>query len=52
MGWRKFHSTVDWSAPSILPPQVQIPTLFQYIFELCHVENTKINKKRPGLAHF
>ena len=25
---------------------------YQFIFELCHVEKMKINKKRPGLAHF
>ena len=24
---------------------------YQFRFELCHVEKTKINKKRPGLAH-
>ena len=25
---------------------------YQLIFDLCHVEKTKINKKSPGLAHF
>ena len=25
---------------------------YQYIFVLCHVEKTKVNKMRPGLAHF
>ena len=24
---------------------------YQFIFELCHTEKTKIIKKRPGLAH-
>ena len=25
---------------------------YQFLFELFHVEKTKINKKRSGLAHF
>ena len=56
------HSSVDSSALSVLSPQVLVPstpsTLFQFIlFKLyiCHLnwnmKRTKINKKRPGLAH-
>ena len=40
--------------PSILLPQVRVPStpsmLLSIYFELCQVEKTKINKKRPGLA--
>ena len=47
---------MDSSAPSILPPQVRAPstpsTLLSIYIDLCHVEKTKINKKRPGLSHF
>ena len=25
---------------------------YQFIFELCHVEMTKMKKKKPGLTHF
>ena len=25
---------------------------YQFIFDLCHVEKTKINKMWPGMAHF
>ena len=55
MGCR--HSWVDSSAPSILPPWVQVPRkhthlrFYQYLFGLSHVEKTKI-KKRPEIAHF
>ena len=28
------------------------PTLYKFIFELLCVEKTKINKKKPGVAHF
>ena len=53
--WR--HGTVDSSAPSILPPRVWVPSTpstLSSIIKLCKVksEKTKINKKRPGLAHF
>ena len=44
------RSSVDSSAPSILPPQVWIPShhlcYFQFEFKLWHVEKTKINRKR------
>ena len=49
------HSSVDSSAPSILPPRFesQAHHLSFYQFKLiCHVEKTKINKQRPGLAIF
>ena len=50
------HSSVDSSAPSILPPRFESQAhhlrFYQFIFELCHVEKTKINKKRQGLVHF
>ena len=32
--------------------QAKYLRVFQFIFELCHVGKTKINKKRPELAHF
>ena len=44
------HSSVDSSAPSTLPAQVRVPSFYQFIFELCHVEKTKINKNVPGFA--
>ena len=60
MGCR--HSSVDLSAPSILPPWVRNPSNpSKHLFHLqsnlcfnCHcvVKRTKINKKRPGFAHF
>ena len=47
------HNSVDSSVPSILPPGFKTQAHHQsfYQFELCHVEKTKINKKRPVLAH-
>ena len=56
------HSSVDLSAPSIMLPRVQVAStpylFFQFILlnlYICHlnwnVKWTKINKKRPGLAH-
>ena len=39
--------------PSCRPrfqPQAHHQHFYQFIFDLCHVEKTKINKKRPGLA--
>ena len=42
-GWH--HSSVDSSTPSILRPRVQC--FYQFIFHLCHVEKTKVNKKMP-----
>ena len=42
--------------PSILPPgfesQAHHLHFYQLLFELCHVERTKINEKRPRLAYF
>ena len=44
--------------PTILPPRVQFPSMpsllfrLKYLHYICHVKRTKINKKRPGLAHF
>ena len=59
MLWVGFrHSSVNSSEPSILPPWVPVPSpkhtirFDQFIFEVCHVEKTKINKKRQGLVHF
>ena len=57
------YSSVDLSAPFIMPPRVRVPstpsTIFQFIlFKLyiCHlnwnVKRTKINKNWPGLARF
>ena len=49
---------LERKTPSLLPPRVRVPSqahhqcFYQIIFDLCHAENTKINKKRPGLAHF
>ena len=31
--------------------QAHHPHFYQFIFELRHVKKTKINKKRPGMAH-
>ena len=48
---------VDSSAPTILPQWVRVPStpsmlLSFIVFVLYwHVKRTKINKKRPGLAH-
>ena len=52
------HSSVDSSAPSIRLPRVRVPSTPSMLFSIyiCHlnwnVKRTKINKKRPGLAHF
>ena len=50
------HNSVDSSLPSILLPRVRVPrtfsTLYQFIFELCHVEKTKINEKGTGMDPF
>ena len=52
------HSSVDSSAPSILLPRVRVPSTPSMLFSIyiCHlnwnVKRMKINKKRPGLAHF
>ena len=47
------RSSVDLSAPSVLLPLVWVPskpsTLFSIFIDLCHLEKTKINKKRPRL---
>ena len=55
MGGR--HSSVVSSAPTILRPWVRIPCTPFTLFSICIIEIamrkiTKINKKRPGLAHF
>ena len=51
MGCR--HSSMDSSMTSILPPGFESQAhLFNLYFDFCHVENMKINKKRPRLAHF
>ena len=57
MGCR--HSSVDSSAPTILPPWVRFPStptmLLSFIVKFVlylSCENNEINKKRPGLAHF
>ena len=52
------HSSVDSSAPSILPPRVRVPSTPSMLFliYICHlnwnVKGTKINKKRPGWPIF
>ena len=50
------HSSVDSSAPSILPPRFESQAhhlrFYQIIFELYHVEKTKISKNRLGYSHF
>ena len=52
----KKHSSVVSSAPTILRPWVQILSTPSTLFSICIVivtrKRTKINKKRPGLAHF
>ena len=57
--WGCCHSSVDSSVPTILPPQVRVPstpsTLLSFIVKLVPYlsrEKNEINKKRPGLAHF
>ena len=52
------HSSPDLSVPSILLPQVRVPSTpslllsFKvFVLFFCHVKRTKINKKRMGLAH-
>ena len=44
------HSSVDPSAPTILRPRFESQAhhlrFYQFIFELCDVKRTKINKKR------
>ena len=52
---RRRFGSVDLSVPMILQPRVWSTSttslLFNFYFEL-YVKRTKINKKRPGLAHF
>ena len=49
------NSSVDFSPPTILPPQVQVPntpsTLFSSIVKFPLYLSCEKNKKRPGLAH-
>ena len=44
----------DSSTLSILLPRVPVPStpFSQFMFELCHVEKTKINKKETGIGPF
>ena len=50
------HSSVDSSAPTILPPQVRVPStpsmLFhlQYLCYICNVKRTKIKQKQAGFG--
>ena len=49
------HSLVDSTAPSIVLPRFESKEhhlCFHQFIELYNVEKTKINNKRPGLAHF
>ena len=50
------HSSVDLSAPSILPPWVWVPStpsmLLSIFIDLGHVEKTNINKKEAGIGSF
>ena len=53
------HSSVDLSAPTILPPQFQVPSTPSMLFTFIVMfvlflsrGKDKRNKKRPGLAHF
>ena len=53
------RSSVDYSAPTILPPWLRVPitpfTLLSFIVKFVlyfFVKRTKINKKRRGFAHF
>ena len=48
------YNSVDTFAPTILQPWVWVPSTPSMLYHLqyiCHVKRTKINKKRPGLAH-
>ena len=52
------HSSVQSSAPTIMPPRVRVPStpsmLFrlQYLCYICPVKRTKINKKEAGFGLF
>ena len=50
------NSSVNSSVPSKLLPRVQVPStpskLLSIYIDLCHMEKTKINKKRPGWPIF
>ena len=49
-----FNSSVNSSAPSILPPQVQVPStpskLLSFFIKLCNVEKTKITQKEARIS--
>ena len=59
------HSSVVWSTPTFPRPRVRIPVSPNSLFSICMIEilkdigkgmewnekRTKINEKRPGLAH-
>ena len=50
------HSSVDLFEPSILLPQVLVPStpsmLLSIYIDFSHVENTKMNKMRPEFGPF
>ena len=46
------HSSVDPSAPTVLQPQVRIPSFYQIRFELWCGKDENKSKKRLGLVHF
>ena len=51
----KFGYFPLWIVASILQPRVRVPStpskILSIHIDLCRVEKTKINEKRPGLAH-
>ena len=56
--WHKWGATIaQWirlCLPSCYPgfeSQARDQRFYQFIFDFCHIEKTKINKKRLGLAH-
>ena len=40
------------AAPGSIPKHTIYAYVYMLISELCHVEKTKINKEKLGLAHF
>ena len=57
-GTRRGAAIAQWihlHLPSFCPgfkSQAHHLRFYQFIFELCRAEGTKLNKKRPGLAHY
>ena len=47
----RLHSSVEPSMPTILLPQAQQLCIFN-LYLNCDQKRMKINKKKPGLAHF